>query len=80
MQPLSSITRIEFFGGPEDGRVLEADLFFQLAGGETAEMERLAMLARDESAPGSVFHVVGTYVASEKRGKTLLYRWEAVVG
>ncbi len=79
MHPLSPITRIEFFGGPEDGRVLDADLFFQLAGGEAAEMDRLAMLAQDESEPGSVFRVVGTYVAGEKKGKTLRYCWEAVM-
>jgi hypothetical protein len=74
-----SITRIEFFGGPEDGRVLDADLFYQLAGGESADFDRIAMLARDESLPGDVYHVIGTYVASEMKGKTLLYLWVAIV-
>jgi hypothetical protein len=77
--PPISITRIEFFGGPEDGRVLDADLFFQLAGGESADFDRLAMLARDEYQAGDVYHVIGTYMASEMKGKTLLYRWIAVV-
>ena len=39
----------------------------------------LAMLARDEYQAGDVYHVIGTYMASEMKGKTLLYRWIAVV-
>jgi hypothetical protein len=77
--PRISVTRIEFFGGPEDGRVLEAELFFQLAGGEQADLDRIAMLAKDPRETGDVYHVIGTYVASQMKGKTLLYRWEVMV-
>ena len=59
MQPIS-VTRIEFFGGPEDGRVLDADLFLQLAGGESADFDRIAMLARDSNKPGDVYRMIGT--------------------
>ena len=77
MQRISA-TRIEFFGGPEDGRVLDADLFIQLAGGEQADLDRIAMLAKDPRETGDIYHVIGTYVASQMKGKTLLYRWEVV--
>lgn len=78
MQPLA-VRRIEFLGGPEDGRVLDVSCLQRvLHGVDAAGADQIPMIERDMNSRGTVYRVIGCYVASELRGKTLLYYWRWV--
>ncbi len=78
MKPLA-IARIEFLGGPEDGRVLDVDYLQTLFhGADATGSDQIPMIERDLSCPESVYRVIGCYVARERKGKTLLYHWKWV--
>jgi hypothetical protein len=78
MKPLS-VTCIEFLGGPEDGRVLDLGYLETLLHGTNAEgADQIPMIERDLQSTGTVYRVIGCYVAGERKGKTLLYHWNWV--
>jgi hypothetical protein len=75
MKPLA-VTYIEFLGGPEDGRVLEVGYLETLFHGANAEgADQIPMIERDMHHTGTVYRVIGCYVARERKGKKLLYHW-----
>lgn len=70
------IAYVEFFGGPEDGRVIDAEVFrdFQV---ECEAMARvLPLMMRDEMRPGSELQLLGYYVMEGVKRGTLRYQWE----
>lgn len=78
MQPLA-VTRIEFLGGPEDGRVLDVNCLEKVFHGADANgADQIPMIERDISSRGTVYRVIGCYVARELKGKKLIYHWRWV--
>lgn len=73
------IAHVEFFGGPEDGRVIDAEVFrdFQMECEGTAQI--LPLMMRDETKPDSELMLIGYYVMEGVRRGTLRYRWEFAV-
>lgn len=76
------VTRIEFFGGPEDGRVLDVDALRHLAGVALATgAESIPMLVESDSTGDSErgkVHLTGLYVPKSTIGSTLQYHWSPV--
>lgn len=72
------VTRFEFFGGPEDGRILDAEALQLLAEiSPERRPERIPMLIElepGESEPAQAFWA-GSYVAGSAREGTLEYHW-----
>ena len=78
MQPIA-VTRIEFLGGPEDGRVLDVSCLERVFyGADASGADQIPMIERDLRSTGTVYRVIGCYVACELRKKTLLYHWRWV--
>jgi hypothetical protein len=72
------VTRIEFFGGPEDGRVLDAEALQLLAETPLARgPERIPMLIEVELNQAESHKSVwaGSYIAGSTREGTLVYHW-----
>ena len=76
------VTKIEFFGGPEDGRVLDAEAFLELTESTLGEdSEKIPMLVQEDAPRGAErgdFHLIGLYVGKETVGSTLRYHWSAL--
>lgn len=74
----SSITRVEFMGGPEDGLVLNAQLFRVGHEDNEDDTELIPVVAdhneRDEFTDEIL--LLGYYVIGEVVGKTLRYDWK----
>ncbi|QJE96002.1 hypothetical protein [Luteolibacter luteus] len=70
------IAHVEFYGGPEDGRVIDAEVFrdFQMECGGMAQV--LPLMIRDETRSGSELELIGYYVMENVKRGTLRYRWE----
>jgi len=76
---IPQITQVEFFGGPEDGRVINAELFRDFHGGDGEPLAReLAVVRGDERNPRAGLQLLGHYLIEGTRGKTLRYRWRAL--
>lgn len=72
------VTRIEFFGGPEDGRVLDAEALQLLAETPLGHgPERIPMLIEMERDQAEAHRSVwaGSYIAGSAREGTLVYHW-----
>jgi hypothetical protein len=76
------VTKIEFFGGPEDGRVLDAEVFEDFAEAVAEEGAESIPMMVQEDAPGDEergeFQFIGLYVAKETIGSTLQYHWAGI--
>ena len=74
----SSITRVEFMGGPEDGLVLNAQLFRVGHEEDEDDTELIPVVSdhneRDEFTDEIL--LLGYYVIGEVVGKTLRYDWK----
>ena len=82
--PMDSVpvTKIAFFGGPEDGRVLDAEALYELTETTLGEgSESLPMIVQEnglENSERGEFHLIGLYVAKETVGTTLEYHWSGI--
>jgi hypothetical protein len=76
------VTKIEFFGGPEDGRVLDAEALNELTETPLGEgSDSIPMILQDNAPRGperGEFHLIGLYVAKEMVGTTLQYHWSGI--
>ena len=70
------IANVEFFGGPEDGRVIAAEVFRDFQVECEAMAGVLPLMMRDETKPGSELELLGYYVMEGVKRGTLRYRWE----
>lgn len=75
------VTRFVFFGGPEDGRILDAEVLLLLDEVSPERgPERIPMLIELEpgdSNPAGAFWA-GSYIAGSAREGTLPYHWAEV--
>lgn len=71
------IVQVEFFGGPEDGRVIDAGVFRDFQVECEAMAQVLPLMMRDELQPGSELRLLGYYVMEGVKRGTLRYQWEA---
>lgn len=77
-----SVRKIEFVGGPEDGRVIDAEAFLLLSSEANHNEDYIPLIVRDnEGAPPgeeAEFRLLGLYVMEKVVGETLLYHWAPV--
>ena len=72
------ITRVEFLGGPEDGRVFDAEAFRGITEAASDESDEIPLIVREDRGGAdeeAEFHLLGLYVAKGQRGSTLQYQW-----
>lgn len=67
---------VEFFGGPEDGRVIDAEVFREFQVECEAMAQVLPLMMRDESRLDSKLQLLGYYVMEGLKRGTLRYQWE----